>query len=63
MSYTTPAGLLTKNRLQTLEQKVEVLEDLVEHCVLRAEQSEDRVRFLVAMLEENTDSGVQVRGG
>ena len=63
MSYTTPAGLLTKNRLQTLEQKVEVLEDLVEHCVLRAEQSEDRVRFLVAMLEENTDSGVQVLGG
>ena len=62
--YTTPGmGLVTKGRLKTLEQKVEVLEDLVEHYQTKLEQTEERVRYLIAMLEENTDSGVQVIGG
>tara|TARA_Y100000593_G_scaffold17423_1_gene34858 strand:- start:1390 stop:1599 length:210 start_codon:yes stop_codon:yes gene_type:complete len=62
--YTTPGmGLVTKGRLKTLEQKVEVLEDLVEHYQAKLEQTDERVRYLIAMLEENTDSGVQVIGG
>tara|TARA_R100000808_G_C2033585_1_gene76337 strand:+ start:127 stop:336 length:210 start_codon:yes stop_codon:yes gene_type:complete len=62
--YTTPGmGLVTKGRLKTLEQKVEVLEDLVEHYQTKLEQTDERVRYLIAMLEENTDSGVQVIGG
>ena len=62
--YTTPGmGLVTKGRLKKLEQKVEVLEDLVEHYQTKLEQTDERVRYLIAMLEENTDSGVQVIGG
>ena len=61
--YTTPGmGLVTKGRLKTLEHKVEVLEDLVEHYQTKLEQTDERVRYLIAMLEENTDSGVQVIG-
>ncbi len=63
MSYTTPTGLLTRNRLKTLEQKIEVLEDLVEHYQNKLEHTDERVRYLIAMLEENTDSGVQILGG
>ncbi len=65
MSYTTPTGLLTRNRLQTLEQKVEVLEDLVEHYQNKLEHTDERVRYLVATLEQlqHTDSGVQILGG
>ncbi len=62
MSYTTPAGLLTQNRIKTLEQKVDVLEDLVEHYQLKIEHTEERVRYLVAILEDGTDSGVQTFG-
>ena len=62
--YTTPGmGLVTKGRLKKLEQKVEVLEDLVEHYQTKLEQTDERVRYLIAMLEESTDSGVQVIGG
>ena len=60
MSYTTQAGLLTQNRIKTLEQKVDVLEDLVEHYQIKLEHTDDRVRYLVAILEETKDSGVQV---
>ena len=62
--YTNPGmGLITKNRIKTLENKVEVLEDLVEHYQTKLEQTDERVRYLIAMLEEGTDSGVQVIGG
>ena len=62
--YTTPrTGLVTMGRIKTLEQKIEVLEDLVEHYQTKLEQTDERVRYLIAMLEEGTDSGVQVIGG
>jgi hypothetical protein len=62
-AYTTPReGLVTKGRLNTLEQKVEVLEDLIEHYQTKLEHTEERVRYLIAMLEQRTDSGVQVFG-
>lgn len=51
------------DRLITLEQKVEVLEELVEHYQTKLERTDERVRYLIAMLEESTDSGVQVLGG
>ena len=51
------------DRLKTLEQKVEVLEELVEHYQTKLEHTNERVRYLIAMLEESTDSGVQVIGG
>ena len=50
------------DRVKTLEQKVEVLEDLIEHYQTKLEHTEERVRYLIAMLEERTDSGVQVFG-
>ena len=50
------------DRLITLEQKVEVLEELVEHYQIKIEHTEERVRYLIAMLEDRTDSGVQVFG-
>ena len=62
--YTNPGmGLITKNRIKTLERKIEVLEELVEHYQTKLEQTDERVRYLIAMLEESTDSGVQVIGG
>ena len=62
--YTNPGmGLITKNRIKTLEQKVEVLEELVEHYKTQLEHTDERVRYLIATLEESTDSGVQVIGG
>ena len=51
------------DRVKTLEQKVEVLEDLVEHYQTKLEQTDERVRYLIAVLEEGHDSGVQVIGG
>ena len=51
------------DRLKTLEQKIEVLEELVEHYQVKLERTDERVRYLIAMLEESTDSGVQVIGG
>ena len=51
------------DRIMTLEQKVEVLEDLVEHYQTKLEHTEERVRYMIAMLEERTDSGVQILGG
>jgi hypothetical protein len=50
------------DRVKTLEQKVEVLEDLVEHYQIKIEHTEERVRYLIAMLENRNDSGVQVFG-
>ena len=50
------------DRVKTLEQKVEVLEDLVEHYQTKLEHTEERVRYMIAMLEQRTDSGVQVFG-
>lgn len=50
------------DRVKTLEQKVEVLEELVEHYQTKLEHTEERVRYLIAMLEQRTDSGVQVFG-
>ncbi|MDP6587017.1 MAG: hypothetical protein QF535_20360 [Anaerolineales bacterium] len=61
--YTTPGmGLVTKNRLKTLEQKVEVLEELVEHYKTQLEHTDERVRYFIAILEDSTDSGVQTFG-
>ena len=51
------------DRLKTLEKKIEVLEELVEHYQVKLERTDERVRYLIAMLEESTDSGVQVLGG
>ena len=51
------------DRVKTLEQKVEVLEDLVEHYQNKLEHTNERVRYLIAVLEEGHDSGVQVIGG
>ena len=51
------------DRIMTLEQKVEVLEELVEHYQTKLEHTEERVRYMIAMLEERTDSGVQILGG
>ena len=51
------------DRVQILEQKVEVLEDLVEHYRTKLDQTDERVRYLIAVLEEGHDSGVQVIGG
>ena len=51
------------DRIMTLENKVEVLEELVEHYQTKLEHTDERVRYLIAMLEENTDSGVQILGG
>ena len=50
------------DRIMTLEQKVEVLEDLVEHYQTKLEHTDERVRYLIAMLEQRADSGVQVFG-
>ena len=50
------------DRIMTPEQKVEVLEELVEHYQTKLEHTEERVRYLIAMLEQRTDSGVQVFG-
>ena len=50
------------DRIMTLEQKVEVLEDLVEHYQTKLEHTEERVRYMIVMLEQRTDSGVQVFG-
>ena len=50
------------DRIVTLENKVEVLEELVEHYQTKLEHTDERVRYLIAMLEERTDSGVQVFG-
>ncbi len=50
------------DRIMTLENKVEVLEELVEHYQTKLEHTDERVRYLIAMLEERTDSGVQVFG-
>jgi chaperonin cofactor prefoldin len=50
------------DRVKTLEQKVEVLEELVEHYQTKLEHTEERVRYMIAMLEQRTDSGVQVFG-
>ncbi len=61
--YTTPrTGLVTMGRIKTLEQKVEVLEDLMEHYQTKLEHTDERVRYLIAIMEERTDSGVQVFG-
>ena len=51
------------DRIVTLENKVEVLEDLMEHYQTKLEHTEERVRYMVAIMEERTDSGVQVFGG
>ena len=51
------------DRIVTLENKVEVLEELVEHYQTKLEHTEERVRYMIAMLEERTDSGVQILGG
>jgi len=64
--YTTPReGLVTRGRIKTLEQKVEVLEDLVEHWESEWNKTNERVRYMVAMIEQLSpgDSGVQVFGG
>ena len=50
------------DRIMTLENKVEVLEELVEHYQTKLEHTDERVRYLIAMLEQSTDSGVQVFG-
>ena len=55
--------MIRDERIVTLEQKVEVLEELVEHYQTKLEHTEERVRYMIAMLEERTDSGVQVLGG
>ena len=64
--YTTPrTGLVTNSRIKTLEQKVEVLEDLVEHWESEWNKTNERLRYMVAMIEQLSpgDSGVQVFGG
>lgn len=64
--HTTPrTGLVTMGRIKTLEQKVEVLEDLVEHWESEWNKTNERLRYMVAMIEQLSpgDSGVQVFGG
>ena len=46
----------SSERIMTLENKVEVLEDLIEHYQTKLEHTEERVRYLIAMLEQRTDS-------
>ena len=55
--------MIRDERIVTLENKVEVLEDLIEHYQTKLEHTEERVRYMVAIMEERTDSGVQVFGG